>query len=104
MATFSQLGQIAPTVNFANRVRIAMQTAAAAVYSEVNTTPGHAARVAYATKVANGTYNLGEACFLVLTNSTIAAEAVVTTTPDNAIPDADIQFAVNSFWNLLAGA
>lgn len=103
MATFNQLAQIAVSPTFQSRVQYAMNAAAVAVYAE--TPPAnHAARAAYATKVANGSFNLSAASYAVLTNSTIGAEAVLTTTPDNAIPDSDIQFAVNSIWNLLAGA
>lgn len=103
MATFIVLSQVAATTEFQQRVAYAMQVAAAAVYAEVNTTPGHTARAAYANKAANGNYNLAAAAMLVLSNSTIAAEAV-NTASGNAIPDSDIQFAVNSLWNVLAGA
>lgn len=65
---------------------------------------GHVARAAFAHNVTTGNFDLIGAAFAVLGNSTIAAEAVLTTTPDFAIPDTDIQFAVNSLWNLLAGA
>jgi hypothetical protein len=103
MATFIALGQIAATPEFQSRVAYSMGVAAAAVYSEVNTVTGHAARAAYAVKVANGSYNLASAAMVVLGNSTIAAEAN-NGISGNAIPDADIQFAVNSLWNMLAGA
>lgn len=108
MANFSQLGQIANQMDFQARVAYAMNVAAAAVYSESTGITGHTARAAYANKVANGTYSLPAAALVVLSNSTIAAEAVVTVSQGsasgNSIPDADIQFAVNSLWNLLAGA
>lgn len=65
---------------------------------------GHAARAAFAVKVANGNYNLAAAALLVLGNSAIGAEANINTANGYAIPDADIQFAVNSLWNVLAGA
>lgn len=64
----------------------------------------HAARASFASKVASGTYNLLDVVYAVLGNSTIAAEAVYATQPDFAIPDSDIQFSVNSLWNLFAGA
>jgi hypothetical protein len=64
----------------------------------------HSGRAAFAIKVAQGNYNIQAACFAVLTNATIAAEAVNDDTNiTNAIPDTDIQFSVNSLWNLLAG-
>lgn len=64
----------------------------------------YAARSQFATRVANGNFSLREACFIVLANTTVANEAVLATQPDNAIPDADIQNAINGNWNLLAGA
>lgn len=103
-ATYNQLAKIANTLEFQGRIKYAMNVAAAAVYSEVNTTPGHAARAVYATKVAAGTYSITDATYAVLGNATIAAEAVYATQPDFAIPDTDIQFSVNSLWNLFAGA
>lgn len=104
MATFNQLAQVAVSPAFQSRVNYAMNVAAVAVYAESTGTTGHVARAAYAVKVSAGSFNLTAASYAVLTNASIAAEAVVTTTPDNAIPDNDIQFAVNSIWNLLAGA
>lgn len=103
MASFIALGQIAAGPEFQSRVAYAMGVAAAAVYSEVNTTPGHIARAAFAVKVANGSYSLPAAAMMVLGNSSIAAEAN-NAVAGNAIPDSDIQFAVNSLWNVLAGA
>lgn len=103
MATFAQLGTIATSGEYQQRVAYAMGVAAAAVYAEGTGVTGHVARAAFATKVANGTYNLPAAAILVLSNSTIAAEAVVTGS-GNSIPDTDIQFSVNSLWNVLAGA
>lgn len=109
MASFSQLGQIvygssAPlSTEFQQRVNYAMSVAAVAVYSESTGTTGHAIRAAFATRVLNGNFNLVAACFAVLTNPTIAAEAVPGQSGNN-IPDADIQFAINSIWNALAGA
>lgn len=104
MATYAQLGALATQNEFRSRVSYAMSSAAISVYAEAGTVAGHAQRALYATKVVNGTYDLSSACLAVLTNASIAAEALLTTNPGNAIPDADIQFAVNSIWNALAGA
>lgn len=101
-ANFSQLAQIASSQEFQQRVAFAINSAAAAVYSEVTTTPSHSARAAYAIKVANGNYNLAAAALAVLTNATIAAEATIGVSL-NTIPDSDIQFSINSLWNMLAG-
>jgi hypothetical protein len=103
MATYSLLSDIVNQAVFQNRVHLAMQQAAWSVYSEDTATVGHTERAAYANKVATGTANVLEVCYLVLTNPSVAAEADPTKPPDCGIPDSDIQFAVNSYWNLLAG-
>jgi hypothetical protein len=107
MATFAQLGLIANETEFQQRVEYAMSVAAANVYSENTSTTGHATRAAFANKVLAGNYNIKSACFGVLSNPTIAAEATIPASgppAGNSIPDADIQFAVNSLWNAFAGA
>lgn len=104
MASFSDLGSIALDGNFQKRIQYAMTVAAVNVYSEAANTTGHAARSAFAVKVINGQVNITAAALAVLTNASIAAEAVLLTTPAFAIPDGDIQFAVNSLWNSFAGA
>lgn len=103
MATFAQLGSIATSSEFQERVAYAMGVAAAAVYAELGTIPGHVLRAAFAVKVANGEINRHAASLLVLGNSTIAAAATVGVA-GNTIADADIQFSVNSLWNVMAGA
>lgn len=102
-ATFSDLGAIARDVNFTSRVNYAMTVAAVNVYAEAGSTNGHPARSAFAVRVLNGQFNIAFVCLAVLTNATIAGEAVLATTPGFAIPDGDIQFSVNSLWNALAG-
>lgn len=101
-ANFAQLAQIAASQEFQQRVGYAMNVAASNVYSEAGTVTGHGVRATFATKVANGNFNLGAAALAVLTNATIAAEASIGVSL-NTIPDSDIQFAVNSLWNILAG-
>lgn len=64
----------------------------------------HAARASFANRVALGQYSILPICFAVLGNSTISAEAVWPGVQDHSIADADIQFAVNSMWNLLSGS
>lgn len=102
-ATYSTLGTIATQPDFQNRVNVAMQTAALAVYNESGTVTGHAARAAFASKVANGNFNLVAACFSVLTGTAVGANAVVGTS-GNGILDSDIQNQVNAAWNCFAGA
>ena len=98
MATFSDLGAIARDPNFQQRVSYALTAAAVAVCAEVETTPRHPARVAFAIRVFGGDYNVFTTCLMVLTNATVASEAVLAA-PGFSISDADIQSAVNSLWN-----
>jgi hypothetical protein len=102
-AVFSDFGVIAANANFQSRVQYALTVAAINVYSEATNTVGHPARLAFALRVFNQNYSLLMICLMVLTNATIAAEANVLTVPGFAIPDGDIQFAVNSLWNDFAG-
>ncbi len=103
MATFSDLAAIAKDTNFQSRVSYAMMVAANNVYAEAGNVTGHPARVAFSRQVFCGSINIFYCCLMVLTNSTIAAEAVLATTPAFAVPDGDIQFAVNSLWNAFSG-
>lgn len=103
-ATFSDLETISNNGNFQLRVSHAMRIAAVAIYNEGSAVAGHALRAAMAINVLNGNFNPQAASAAVLTNATIAAEANINTMPGFAIPDSDIQFAVNSIWNTLAGA
>ncbi len=103
MANFDDLASIANNPGFQNRIKYAMAVAAVNVYAEAATTGNHTYRSRFATAVLNGNYNIQSVCYGVLSNSTIAAEAVIATTPDYAISDSDIQFAVNSIWSALAG-
>lgn len=102
--TFAQAAQLSYQAEFQQRVSYAMSAAAVSVYAESTGTTGHVARAAYANKVSAGSYSLRDACLAVLTNATVLAEGNLATLPGNAIPDADVQFAVNSIWNLLAAA
>lgn len=97
---------VVATTNFtAATVTLSIPVTGTAVLSgDIISFTQHARRAAYASNIGSGNYNLPAACYAVLGNSTIAAEANPATTPDFAIADADIQFAVNSLWNMLAGA
>lgn len=103
MASFDNLNTIASNAGFQSRCQYALTDAAVNVMAESNETASHQQRVNYARQVIAGSINVLQLAFTVLTNSTIAAEANVQTTPDYAIPDSDIQFAVNSLFNTLAG-
>ena len=104
MADYDDLITIAGNNGFQNRIKYALTSAAISVYNEQSSTTGHTARVAYATSVIQGSYNLPSVTLAVLTNSTISAEATLSSAPDFGIPDTDLQFAVNSLWNALANA
>ena len=104
MADYDDLITIAGNNGFQNRVKYALTQAAISVYNEQSSTTGHAARVAYASGIIQGNYNLASAALAILTNASIAAEATLSSAPDFAISDSDIQFAVNSLWNTLANA
>jgi hypothetical protein len=84
--------------HFAGRVEYCLYVAAVNIMAEVNTTPSHAARVTYATKVLSGQASIRPVVEAVLTNSTIASAVDAA-----SVPDGDIQFAVNSLFNALAG-
>jgi hypothetical protein len=103
MASFDDLNTIANNAGFQGRCLYALEVAAVAVMAEVNTTTQHFNRLTFARTVLNGSVTGLRVALAVLTNSTIASEAVAATTPDYAIPDGDIQFAVNSLYNALAG-
>ena len=104
MATFDQITTISLDKGFQARVQYAATIAAENVYNELTNTPGHVTRASYATKVLNGGLsNLAAVALSILTNPTIAAEANPANPPDFSIPDSDIQFAMNSIWNSLAG-
>ncbi len=104
MASYDDLITIAGNNGFQNRIKYALTQAAVSVYNELSSTTGHTQRVAYAESIIQGSYNLAPAALAVLTNSTIAAEATLSSAPGFGIPDADMQFAVNSLWDALANA
>ncbi len=104
MASYDNLIDIAKNTGFQDRVKYALVSAAVSVFNEASSTTGHTARVAYASSIIQGNYNLAPASLAVLTNSTIASEATLTAPPDFNVPDSDLQFSVNSLWNALANA
>lgn len=103
MANYNDLTAIANNGTFQGRVLYALTLSATNVMAEVKTTQFHWQRGEFAAKVLSGSLYILPYCLAVLANPTVAAEAVLATTPDYAIPDADIQFAVNSLWNAFSG-
>lgn len=106
-ATYAQLGIIAETLEFQQRVRIAANLVAANVYVEGAGVAGHVPRLAFALRVATANYNPLAMCYLVATNPTIVAEATVPATGQppngNGISDAHILAAITAVWSPLAG-
>lgn len=102
-ASYSDMGSICQQPDFLRRVAIAMNIAAVNIYSESSTITGHAARAAFATKVVNGNYSLGSACFAVMQSTAIQNSASLTIA-GNGILDSDLQTQINGIWNALAGA
>lgn len=105
MAGFIDLMFIADYGGFQSRVAYPLHKAAIAVMAEDPATAGHVTRVAYAKNIIGGGGVLKQVATAVLTNPTIAAAANKALTQDAGfgIIDSDIEFAVNSLFNALAG-
>jgi hypothetical protein len=96
---FTQIGQeVANNGVYTERVEYALYVAAVNVMGEVNTTPNHAARVTFASKVLGGQANIRAAVLLSLTASVTSQAANA-----DAIADADLQTVITSDFNALAG-
>ena len=102
-ATTAQAYWIADQTSMLRRVKFLATKAAVAVMAEDAGTANHAERVVYAKTVLDGTYNANTMAIACLTNSTIQAGADVTDAPDYGISDNDLEFAVNSLFNAMAG-
>jgi hypothetical protein len=102
MASFSVINTIAEDTGFLRRVHYALMIAAVNVAAE-GAVANHTPRLAYAQTVFAGTANIKAVALAVLTNASIAAEVNMAQPLDFAIPDSDIQFAVNSLYSALAG-
>lgn len=84
---------------FQSRIKMAAVIAAIAVINESPLVQNHNARYSYAVRVLSGSVNfITKLSYLVVTNATIAATAP---TGENAT-DGDIQFVVNSLWDILS--
>lgn len=99
--TFTDIYIVATAYGFQQRVNYALTVAAVNVMAEAANTVSHTQRVAFAKQILSGGFP-NAAYYGVLTNGTIAAEENSASAAQN-IPDADIQFAVNSIFNALAG-
>lgn len=99
--TYTDIVDVAAKPSFIARVNYAVMVAAVAVAAEDPATPSHATRVVFANTIITGGRASG-AVDAVLANPTIAAESDSSQRGEN-IPDGDLQFAVNSLFNALAG-
>lgn len=92
---FIDKAQLGTDPTWRSRVQVAACIAAGDVSSEDPSTPGHAARAEYATKVANQSATMSGPIAMVV------AAAPGITGPEAS--DQDIQFTVNAAWDLLSG-
>lgn len=100
--TYTDIVDVAAKPSFQARVNYALTIAAVNVAAEDPGTPNHVARVEFAERVLQGDYSLSGAVNAVLANTTIAAEST-SAERGEGIPDGDLQFAVNSIFDALAG-
>jgi len=102
-ATYSELGSIATQQDFQQRVAIALNTVAVAIYFEGTGVTGHAQRAGYANRVLQGNYSILAVSQAVLTATAIQATAQLNTV-ENSILDSDIQNQIIAIFNALANA
>jgi hypothetical protein len=103
MPTQSDAMSVSRAPAFQDRVRYAAIKAATAIMAESAGTASHAQRVTYAKSVLAGLIDIFSLTVGVVTNPTIFAELNPTATPNYGVPDADIEFTVNSLYNAFAG-
>lgn len=107
MSLATQFGA-ASSVDFQRRVAAALWAGAITVYTELNTTPGHAARAAYALQVVQNP-PLGmvtiNAAGITAPDKLVYAWTVILAAQglDNSAADAAISAAVLAGWNAMAG-
>lgn len=95
--TLETQSDLAKNPAFIDRVRSSLVAACIAVTSEVDTTPNHANRIAYANAaLLEPERNASVVAFGVATNATIDAAGLAAT-------DNDINFVVNSLFDAYAG-
>jgi hypothetical protein len=101
MAGFQDLQTIANDTAFRGRCLYALTVEAIAIMSNSEST---VPLVEYAIEVLGGSVNTYQVALTALTNSTIASEATTASLPGcTAVPDSDIQYAVNTYFGYMAG-
>ena len=107
MANLNDLGTIANDSAFQGRCRAALEAYCAnTVMSENDQTTYHTQRDAFALEVMGHQNQVSSLAVAeaILANPTIAAEATVASLPGcTAIPDSDIEYAITTVFNDLAG-
>lgn len=107
MANLADLGTIADDNVFQDRCMNALMAYAEnTVLAEGGGVANHAQREAFALSLQNTQGNISPRVVAeaILTNPTIAAEATVASLPGcTAVPDSDIEFAITTIFNNLAG-
>lgn len=99
MATYNELLQASANDDLNARMRVAVIIACEAIRTEVDTTPNHAARLAWARQtLANPEFAARQMIWAVL-----AQNAGFTLAQITGATDAALQTAVNAAVNLLAG-
>jgi hypothetical protein len=102
-ATQSDAMVVSRAPAFQDRVRYAVVKAASAIMAEAAGTASHAQRVAYAKLVLAGMVDIFSLSVGVTSNPTVFAELNPAATPNYGVPDADLEFTVNSLFNAYAG-
>jgi hypothetical protein len=101
---FADANTIAKDAGWQGRLGYAMTIVAMNVYGEPPTTSGHPVRKAFAQLVFAGAYNVYSTGLMVLTDTAVSGAAnIAAGTPGWGVTDAQIQAAVNNFWNEMAG-
>lgn len=103
----SQLAfELADNIDFNLRCQlIALQFAVNFVLSEDPATANHANRLAFATKIMNGSISPGLIARVVLTDANIQAAAIADFANNgNAVADSNIDGRLQAMWNTLANA
>jgi hypothetical protein len=107
MANLEDLGTIAADSNFQNRCMNALMAYVEnTVLTEGDGVANHAQREAYALTLQNSQNAISPRVVAetILTNPTIAAEATTASLPGcTAVPDSDIEYAITTVFNDLAG-
>jgi hypothetical protein len=89
-ATYATDYTTATTTTFINRVMLSMISTAIAVSNEASTTPNHAARAAYASKVL-----ANPAGYAAVMAYGVAADGVT----DGSVTDAQLDSRLSAIWN-----